>query len=258
MKPFDKKVSFSSLNHVHRSVAHLIENIEHPPEQTGAMVFGTVFHMAILEPQKYDKLVVVMPNFDRRTKVGKAEYAAFQEMMKDNPDKIAISESDRDCIARMREAVDNEPEAKKWLTGGLTECWIDWVDGDYGFECVAKVDYLRPDAIIDLKSCRDASMPEFSREIGNKRYHVQGAMYIDGVYTAMKSEARDFIMIAVEKTPPYSVACYSLHPIDVDTGRKEYQADMAKLDEAMNSKYYGYWPSTRVIQIPRWRREHSS
>ena len=53
---------------------HIMEN---PLPPTSAMKFGTALHMQVLEPEQYDKHYVVMPKFDKRTKKGKEDFAAF-------------------------------------------------------------------------------------------------------------------------------------------------------------------------------------
>jgi len=44
---------------------------------TPAMNIGQIFHVLLLEPDKFDSEFVVMPQLDRRTKNGKEEYKQF-------------------------------------------------------------------------------------------------------------------------------------------------------------------------------------
>jgi hypothetical protein len=64
-----------------------------------------------------------------------------------------------------------------------------------------------------------------------------------------------FKFVAVENTPPHNVAVYSIHPDDVDAGRRMYQDDLNRLVEFYEQRglYTGYADTDRerVIRIRR-------
>ena len=52
---------------------------DNPPEfNSPALMFGAALHKAVLEPDGFGDEYIVAPKFDRRTKDGKAAYAAFE------------------------------------------------------------------------------------------------------------------------------------------------------------------------------------
>ncbi len=72
-------VSKSDLDLIARSPAHYRAQKAAPREATPAMIIGSAFHTATLEPEKFDLEFAVAPEgIDRRTKAGKEEWAAFE------------------------------------------------------------------------------------------------------------------------------------------------------------------------------------
>ena len=70
----------SGLLQLSKSPVHFFEWYNAPNEEpTNAMLVGTALHTAVLEPDKYDQSIIIAPNVDKRTKVGKAEWKTFQE-----------------------------------------------------------------------------------------------------------------------------------------------------------------------------------
>ena len=59
------------------SPLHYKHAIAQPDEETDAMREGTALHMALLEPERFERDVVVMPEFNRRTTKGREDYEAF-------------------------------------------------------------------------------------------------------------------------------------------------------------------------------------
>jgi exodeoxyribonuclease VIII len=87
---------------------------------------------------------------------------------------------------------------------------------------------------VDLKTTDDASPSAFAYSVKKYRYHVQAAMYCDAV-----GPCEGFILIAIEKTPPYMVAVYYLNEADIQHGREEYLQDV-ELWKACNEA--NNWP----------------
>ena len=71
-----KAVSQSLLKRLGQSPAKLRWHLDHPQDEkdSPAKRVGSAVHCALLEPEKFESSVVVMPDVDRRTKAGKAAY----------------------------------------------------------------------------------------------------------------------------------------------------------------------------------------
>jgi exodeoxyribonuclease VIII len=84
--------SSSQLKDMIRSAAHFYShNIakEHEKERKACMDFGTLAHTLFLEPEQFSDEFVIAPVFDRRTKAGKEEAAAWEQS---NEGKTLVTE----------------------------------------------------------------------------------------------------------------------------------------------------------------------
>ena len=183
--------------------------LDHPMEQTSAMVFGSACHKFVLEgPDAFCEEYAVAPNVDKRTKAGKEEWEKFQA---ENAGKTAISSDNVDTIMQMDEMIANCKLAEKLIHGkGETEVAFFWADPETGEKCKIKLDrlvkYNRKWYVIDYKTCKSADTFKFNSEIFRLGYHFQAAMYTEGVKIAKKLRKRPgFLFVAQEKDPPYSV-----------------------------------------------------
>jgi len=182
--------------------------IQHPVEQSPALVFGSACHKYILEKEEFDKEYAVSIPVDKRTKEGKALWETFCEQ---NADKTIISADDFKTISAMREALMNCKLASSLLYGkGKTELPFFWKDKDSGELCKVKLDRLirldRRFVVVDYKTAKSAQTDQFVHSMIKYGYHLQAAMYTEGVMKAKKLKYRpDFIFVVQEKTEPYSV-----------------------------------------------------
>lgn len=243
-------VSKTQLDKVAQSPAHYLYHQSHKMESTPAMQIGTATHTLILEPEKFDDEIAVLPDgIDRRTKAGKAAYAEFQEVA---AGKLIIKADDFDMIQRMRDAVMAHPSAAQLLTGGVAEQSAYWVDEDTGLLCRCRPDFHVGSALVDLKTTKDGSPREFGRSAANMRYHVQAAFYLDGM-NAAGGDVNVFGFVAMEKTPPYNVAVYTAEDAHIEKGRELYKRDLETLAEAKETgKYTGYCDEPMPLFIPQW------
>ena len=251
-------VGHSGLVRIMRSPAHYQYYVTNPPEPTPAMQFGTAVHTAILEPDRFAEAFVVAPKFDRRTKEGKAAAEAWEA---ENAGKTALTADQMAAIEQMVASIRAHTGAARLLSNGLAEMSGFWVD-QTGIECKCRPDFLavekdRPEqvtAIVDVKTCVDASADGFSRAIATLGYDVQAAFYQDGL-KALTGRAIPFYFIAVEKDAPYAVACYKASDEVIEIGRAKYRAALQLLKWCRdNDQWPGYQPNGEIeeISLPRW------
>ena len=150
-----------------------------------ALFEGRVMHTVFLEHYKFAEEFAIEPPVDRRTKVGKAEYAEWLEELGDkDPVKQDLYDT---CMERREVVSDYIPKGKHHVE--LTLCWI-WNGWDY-------------------KSCRDASPRGFRSAINTFRYHQQAAYYLAGC-RAVGLPTEKFYFLAQEKQAPYPFGVYTL------------------------------------------------
>ena len=219
------------------------------PDPTPAMLFGTAFHAAVLEPH----LLIEAPKFDKRTTAGKAAAAEFNPP----PDSVVVDPITHAKVTAMRESVMAHPAARRLLTKGQPEVSVFSRLGNTEVKC--RPDWLHNDGIIvDLKSTDDASPAGFSRSCANYRYHVQAAWYLD-VCQSQDINAEVFVLIACEKSPPYLVGTYVIDARDLQRGRDEYQRDLDTYRECVETNEWpGYSNRIEVINLPRWATKEES
>lgn len=247
--------SKSALDLIDKSPAHYIAWLKSDREPTPAQSFGSALHCAVLTPRLYHEQYAIEPNIDKRTKIGKELY---QEFIEKSEGKAPITSEQASKIEEMKTALFSHSLASKLITNGEAEQSFFWIDPRTGLLCKCRPDYLRYDGIcIDLKTTEDSRFKSFQRSSYNYRYHVQGAYFIDGIFQATKKECSDFVIIAIEKEPPYGIMVYRLDDLAIDTGRVSYgmNLDTAKDFKENPDKYTTVYPESEnpvELTLPAW------
>lgn len=223
---------------------------EHPAEQTPAMAFGAGIHKAILEPDTFEDEFAVAPRADKRTKEGKAVWEAF---MAENAGKTLLPCADVDVMREMVVALEQCPLAKKLMWGkGENETPFFWTDKETGEKCKVKLDrfvkFNRRWYVIDYKTATCAETNKFNSSIWKFGYHLQAAMYTEGVRISKKLRKRPgFLFVVQEKNPPYSVNV-------VEVSEEVMAAGNAKFHQLLE-KYHAcrvidQWPGYLTDNVP--------
>lgn len=253
--------SKSGLDIIHRSPMHFAfrASAANDNRPTAAQAFGSAFHCAVLEPERFADEFVVAPKCDRRTTVGKQLWTEFIDA---HPHATHLTAEDMEALQGMCAAVAAHPAASKLLKApGRAERSYYAIDPETGELVRVRPDYDRDDGIIvDLKSTEDASPEEFARSIANWRYHVQAPFYMDVRDAAIQqadlpmAKSKAFVFIAVEKRAPYTVGVYALDAESMEVGRLEYRADLRTLAECRRTNVWrGYGDTINSISLPAWR-----
>ncbi len=216
---------------------------------TKAMIFGTAFHLAVLEPKRFKAEVVVMPKFS-----GAGMYAKKDEWLTENHGKLTISADEMADILLMLKSFSAHSVASSLLVGGVPELAYLWTDPDTGIECKAKPDYRRSGGVIvDIKTTNDASLEEFSRSVLNYGYHVSAAHYLNGVSRVLGQTFEKFILIACEKEAPYGIQCFEVDFGTLEKGQELCKRALIRLKAAREVNYYPMYSDEIVpISIPAY------
>lgn len=196
------------------------------PKPTPAMEFGSALHKLILEGQQaFSKAYAVMPSKDdcpdaldgvealreKCAELGLKRSGTLLEMsdriLEEDPDailwpkimerfrqesegKTILKADDADHLDRIFEMVRSHPTAKNIFRNGVPEVSIFWTDEDTGIRMKARIDYLRDHAVIDLKSFSNTMEKPLNEAIISaivgRKYHLQGAVYLDAVEAAKR------------------------------------------------------------------------
>lgn len=229
---------------------------ENPEPPTPAMVFGTLAHLALLEPSSFVERYTFAPEgIDRRTKAGKALWAEFVEAA---GDRTVVTKDDWDTVCLMADKV-NEIDLARKLLCGEHERVFRWTDETTGEECKIRVDSIRMvggvPVIVDYKTTTDASFNAFARKCVNMGYDFQAGMYTEGVEIVSGMKPR-FVFIVQETEPPFAVNILEADDEFIQRGRDLFRELLGIYHECKTTNnWYGYLGPEAVIgrlSLPPW------
>lgn len=253
-------VSNSSLHSAAKSMAHY--RSRKPVEETPAMRLGSLVHAGRLEPIQIANRYVVMPAYelDVRTEDGgiptnpkatKAYKKLVADFAKTNAGKAIVTQSQYDAMIAMVGSIATHPRAAALLEDGKYEVSILWRDEDSGLLCKGRVDCWqdRQGVIVDLKTTADAG--RFERQIVDRAYHRQLAMYADGI-EELTGQEQGGALVAVESSEPYCVRAALMSDAAMSVGRTEYKRLLCDIANAMESRRWPGYDSPEEWTLPAW------
>lgn len=231
-----------------------------PQPPTDAMNFGTLVHTLVLEPDQFESEFIIAPKVDRRTKAGKADWAAFQDEARG---KLIVSEQDKLTASKVAEAIRAMPIMQAaFQRDHQIEHSLFWEDPDTGLACKCRPDFASLPAIIDLKTTGDASPDEFARSIFKFGYHLSAAHYIEGcnqVWGKGEVVAQHFILVCAEKAAPYAVVPYSIAEQDLEIARRQRAKALQTLAQCLETDTWPAYPQTITpLAMPAWARKRAA
>lgn len=248
------EVSNSGVKQALRSAAHYKAWVEATDEHdTPTFAFGRAFHAALLEPARFAQDWSVQPDFgDLRTKAARESRDAWKA---EHPNVTTLPQEDMERIHAMIAAVLAHPWARRAVRDGHSEVTLRWSDDTTGLPCKARADYYvdgKAPFVLDVKTTLDASPEAFARDIAKYGYHIQHAHYADG-FRVLGRPLRNYLLLAVEKEPPYAVAMYY---IDAEAEQRGYDLRARGIEHIAACLKSGVWPAytndiTR-LSLPRW------
>jgi len=227
------------------------ESIEH-------FLVGSLVHHAILEPDKPLPGIAVTPATYTDAK-GVAKKWTYQSEackewrnMQRRAGLIVLSRDAYETAVGCVRAIMEHPTAERYLRHGLSEVSIFRRFGTPFGEILlrSRPDHIPPgNCLIDIKTVKDAGGAEpsaFLREIEQRDYDMQAAMYLDAWNTLPEDQRPDwwepkkvFVFIVVEKVWPHLVSLVYCEPTGIEIGRREYTDRAYIVAEACHS---GHWP----------------
>lgn len=250
----DPAISHSMLKHMAKSPAHFKAELERPNVQTDAMLLGSLVHAMVLEPHVVEPNYLRAEKVDRRTKEGKAQWAAMQ-----SEDKTLVKAEVWETAERMAESVLDCGVASSLVMEAAAmnkiEVEFKWNDNRFGVERKSKVDGITDHTIVDLKTTTDATRG-FDRSVVKYWYHTQAAYYRDALASAGMSRSL-FTIIAVEKTPPYAVAIVRMDDDVMDWGKEIVDNWLDQLRSCKASQRYPSFTGVRYFNKPAWAEERN-
>lgn len=247
---------------MNRSAAHFYVNSitkEAKKEASTAMNFGTLVHTMFLEPEQFENEFVIAPKFDRRTKVGKEEAAAWEQA---NEGKMLVSEEDVENASRMSENLRSLSIYKAMQDNyGMAEASFFFTDPVFGLNLRIRPDWhIAPckafpnGLIIDLKTTDDARPMAFSRTCANFSYDLSASMYREGFQAYYQTEDKPpFIFLVSERNTPFNVKQYKASDLFLSVGNARYNRSKELLAESLlMGEWDGYSKDLEEIYLPSY------
>lgn len=241
-------INKSTLWEIKRSPAHYKYLLEHPIEDTQALRFGRALHAAILTPSAFKREYAAAPDCDRRTKEGKETYALWHSAL--TPGTTILSAEEMETIQGMVKSYRSNKEARALLRNTRREVPKFWTDPETGLLCKCRLDVIKPDAVVDIKTTLDASTGAFIRDTMKYGYHVQAAHYLKGV-EARTGRRSEWYFLVIEKKPPYCVHILRASAELIELGAYERARLMEKLRHCIDTDT---WPAyeSEELTLPAW------
>lgn len=245
-----ERCNFSTLKWMAKSPAHYRHILLNPPEDTDPKRLGRTVHVASFEPERFRNSIAV---WDGPRRAGK-DWEAFKQR---NEGKELLTEDQHAKCQAIQRAVREDPVAKQYMQNGRGEVTLAWTatttESGTEIACKGRFDFDAQDAIVDLKTTKDASGDAFARQVFGLHYHTQGAWYVDA-YEILTGKRKPYVIVAVENVEPFVVQVYRVPDLALDLGREEYGR---WLDQLAFCRANSVWPAYSAgmeleLPIPRW------
>lgn len=243
----DPALSASGAKTLLHSPARFAWERENGTKASDAMDLGTLVHTLVLRSR--DKRLVVCPFDSMRTKAAQewAEQMAAERRI------VVTHKQVRQAIA-IAKAVRAHPLAGAIFTDGRPEVTLVWDDPETGVRMRGRIDWLRANAIVDLKTVGrygGSELGMFGRQAANLDYPMSAANYVAGV-AALTGETLPFITVTVEVEPPYFITVGVYDEADLLEGHGRMRE---AIEEFARRSESGVWidpPQIETIPIPGW------
>ena len=267
-----ERLNWSTLKYIATSPRLLHWRVDHPRPETPALRIGRAIHCLILEAGEFEKRWICAGPCEAVKKKGDvcgsggslylegSWYCRIKshapEGAGDPPEGIeVVTPEELDLVKVCAESLRGHKVASEILSNGDAEQEMEWEDPETGIACRGRVDYLKANAIVDLKSTRQETVRAFTMDVARNLYHGQLAWYHDGAIKAgrLPADAELPYIIAVSTAEPYDVAPFQLSKYTYQAGQILYRDLLLKYKQCQASEWYpGIAPDLLELEVPPW------
>lgn len=249
--------SFSALKNIvpPRTPYHYLIYLKHKPKPTPDMQEGTDTHTAILEPERFrNEFVIFRSSYDSmRSNAAKKELAEFEQA---NKGKRIVTDVYYKNLWQRAENAWSRPLISNLLKDEITivEKGMFWQDIITGVTMKAKIDAFNPisGVVADVKTFRDISDNYLAREIAERLYFMQAAIYADGITELYGIEVTRYYIFAVEK-PTNMVRVLTLSDYDIEVGRDLYRKAIIKAEDCrLTNNWHSYIDNEMPFELSNY------
>jgi len=221
------------------------------PLKSKALDLGTLIHCLILEGEEvFNARIAEMPDLDPRTKIYK-EAKAEQEKL----GKIVLNDSDKKLIYGIWESYLKEDYAQKIFSTGQAEVAAFGTHRS-GLLLKGKVDYIRSDILVDLKTTLSGQEHDFKKTAKKLRYDLQAVFYLDLINYALGDEKyTKFGIVTVEKSAPYLWNYFFFEQADIEKARNDLERILQEFRDCERKNIWpGYDPKFKPLKLWEWEK----
>jgi hypothetical protein len=242
--------------------ARYVAKTEPPPGPTAAMQLGTLVHLKLLEPARFDEAVAApLPEVAPDGKAwlrrkGSDHEKWWAEELESRAGKIAADQETLATVDLIVASVLSNWHARKLLErDGEPEFPIFWHDKETGLPLKCLVDWWSS-LPLDIKTTRDPSPQAFAKDCVTLGYHRKRAHYLAGIQ-AFSGEDLPLIHLAVGNQPPFACCCYELDDTDWDgksLGFRQWRKTLRQLAECYETDDWSepYERQIVSLRLPGW------
>lgn len=220
---------------------------EHGRPATDSMDLGTIVHALVLRGG--DTRIRVVDAYDWRKP---AHQAARKEWRTQG--LVPCHRGELLAASKVARAVRAHKLAGAIFSTGRPEVSLYWVDPETGITCRGRIDWVRDNALVDLKTVGryGGAEPEtFGRQSASLNYPMAAAHYSDG-WRILTGELLPFVTVTVEIDPPHFITVGVYDPADLDAGRRRMDEAKAEFARRESSGEWVDEPEVITIPIPGW------
>ncbi len=247
--------NISRLKNLKRSPLHY-QHFKTFPKESDALTLGNAAHVAILEPERFDRDHVVWMNRTAAGAMSPRKGKEWDAFVTEHEGQTILTPEEHEKVRGMANAVRGDSVAMGYLEAGDPEVTMQWSDGVDGTPCRGRVDWLCAPGgrkhLVGLKTTRDCRHFVFASQAAKLGYHLQWAFYADG-YEAITGVVPRVVEIVVESAPPHAVVTYFVPPDILEQGREEYRELLVILAKCQRENS---WPGPeteeQMLSLPSW------
>lgn len=164
---------------------------------------------------------------------------------------IHLNKNELNQVIGTARAIKNDKKAyNAFHQKGESEVSLFWIDEETGLMLKCRPDFLPSNHLLvpDYKTCQSVNPEVFYGDFIKYGYHIEAAMYMDGIFAVFGDEVETFFFVAQEKEPPYITQVYVPDSGIINYGHKAVRLGIEKFIECQQKGFWGSY-SEDVIEM---------
>jgi hypothetical protein len=224
-----------------------------PPEPKDHFAFGQAAHTLLLSENGFREKFVVRP--DQWKDWRKDAAKVWRDEQQANGKTVLVPE-DLKVIRHIANQLAADPLVASGILHGAIEHSMLWKDTKTGVWLRARPDVI-PSAdgvLVDLKTTTDASPEAVQRTVLNFGYAMQGSLAGLGMEATLGTKMTDFVLVWMEKKPPYAVRVSPVDPEWLYWGQRQLLRAINTFARCVETNTWPGYEGEAAIHMPQWLR----